>query len=192
MRRLRSPARKTSYSGTLRSSSPSIASEVSFSFFFFSKERKYTWKIFSLLKYITEEGDFLCIHFPINILFRSFCQKLNDCETDDDVAMCFLRSKEGFQKYLQYLVGQSQAESAVSDKTVHRFFRVTPQLFVCLFLFFCCTTVVQYLICLQCYFKAVIPLVFYYSVHLLAAFHCETKRTCGKFGISFIPFLLLL
>uniref|UniRef100_A0A667ZJT8 Obscurin, cytoskeletal calmodulin and titin-interacting RhoGEF a n=1 Tax=Myripristis murdjan TaxID=586833 RepID=A0A667ZJT8_9TELE len=37
--------------------------------------------------------------------------------------MRFLRSKEGFEKYLQYLVGQSEAESAVSDKTVHRFFK---------------------------------------------------------------------
>nr|XP_046264932.1 obscurin isoform X4 [Scatophagus argus] len=54
---------------------------------------------------------------------KTFLPKLNDCETDDDVAMCFLKSKEGFEKYLQYLVGQGQAESAVSDKTVHRFFK---------------------------------------------------------------------
>ncbi|XP_061150963.1 obscurin isoform X13 [Syngnathus typhle] len=54
---------------------------------------------------------------------RAFLPKLNDCETDDDVAMCFLKNKEGFEKYLQYLVGQSQAESVISDKTVHRFFK---------------------------------------------------------------------
>ncbi|XP_035527004.1 obscurin isoform X34 [Morone saxatilis] len=54
---------------------------------------------------------------------KAFLPKLNDCDTDDDVAMCFLKSKEGFEKYLQYLVGQGQAESAVSDKTVHRFFK---------------------------------------------------------------------
>ncbi|XP_042353421.1 obscurin [Plectropomus leopardus] len=54
---------------------------------------------------------------------KAFLPKLNDCETDDDVAMCFLKNKEGFEKYLQYLVGQSQAESAVSDKVVHRFFK---------------------------------------------------------------------
>ncbi|XP_061549134.1 obscurin isoform X5 [Phycodurus eques] len=53
----------------------------------------------------------------------AFLPKLNDCETDDDVAMCFLKNKEGFEKYLQYLVGQSQAESAVCEKTVHRFFK---------------------------------------------------------------------
>ncbi|XP_010790854.1 obscurin isoform X2 [Notothenia coriiceps] len=54
---------------------------------------------------------------------RAFLPKLNDCETDDDVAMCFLKNKEGFEKYLQYLLGQSKAESAVSDKAVHRFFK---------------------------------------------------------------------
>ncbi|XP_061588383.1 obscurin isoform X12 [Cololabis saira] len=54
---------------------------------------------------------------------KTFLPKLNDCETDDDVAMCFLKNKEGFEKYLQYFVGQSQAESAVSDKTVHCFFK---------------------------------------------------------------------
>ncbi|XP_050925918.1 obscurin isoform X14 [Lates calcarifer] len=54
---------------------------------------------------------------------KAFLPKLNDCDTDDDIAMCFLKNKEGFEKYLQYLVGQGQAESAVSDKTVHRFFK---------------------------------------------------------------------
>ncbi|XP_039875859.1 obscurin isoform X17 [Simochromis diagramma] len=54
---------------------------------------------------------------------KAFLPKLNDCDTDDDIAMCFLKNKEGFEKYLQYLVGQSQAESAISDKTVHSFFK---------------------------------------------------------------------
>ncbi|XP_072297836.1 obscurin isoform X16 [Eucyclogobius newberryi] len=54
---------------------------------------------------------------------RAFLPKLNECETDDDVAMCFLKNKEGFEKYLQYLVGQSRAEAIVSDKTVHHFFK---------------------------------------------------------------------
>lgn len=56
--------------------------------------------------------------------YRTFLPKLNDCETDDDIAMCYLKNKEGFEKYLEYLVGQNQAESAVSDKTVHQFFKV--------------------------------------------------------------------
>ncbi|XP_054889210.1 obscurin isoform X4 [Poeciliopsis prolifica] len=54
---------------------------------------------------------------------KTFLPKLHDCDTDDDVAMCFLKNKEGFEHYLQYLVGQSQAESAVSDKNIHRFFK---------------------------------------------------------------------
>ncbi|KAJ3594699.1 hypothetical protein NHX12_004006 [Muraenolepis orangiensis] len=54
---------------------------------------------------------------------RSFLPSLNDCVTDDDIAMRFLKNKEGFEKYLQYLVGQGQAESAVGDKAVHRFFK---------------------------------------------------------------------
>ncbi|XP_034038495.1 obscurin-like [Thalassophryne amazonica] len=49
--------------------------------------------------------------------------KLNDCDTDDDIAMCFLKNKEGFEKYFQYLTGQNQAEAAISDKTVHGFFK---------------------------------------------------------------------
>ncbi|KAM9845170.1 obscurin [Aulostomus maculatus] len=54
---------------------------------------------------------------------KAFLPKLTECDTDDDVAMGFLKNKEGFEKYLQYLVGQSQAESAISDKTVHLFFK---------------------------------------------------------------------
>ncbi|XP_053740014.1 obscurin isoform X13 [Synchiropus splendidus] len=54
---------------------------------------------------------------------RSFLPKLTECDTDDDVAMCFLKNKDGFEKYLQYLVGQSRAESALSDKSVHLFFK---------------------------------------------------------------------
>lgn len=65
-----------------------------------------------------------CIHFLTIVVLRAFLPKLNECDTDDDVAMCFLKSKDGFEKYVHYLVGQGQAESAVSDKTVHRFFKV--------------------------------------------------------------------
>lgn len=58
---------------------------------------------------------------------RIFIAKLNECETDDDIAMCFLKNKEGFEKYLHYLVGQDVANSAVGDRTVHRFFKVAPE-----------------------------------------------------------------
>ncbi|XP_030218591.1 obscurin isoform X3 [Gadus morhua] len=53
----------------------------------------------------------------------AFLPTLNECVTDDDIAMRFLRNKEGFEKYLQYLVGQGQAEAAVGDKAVHHFFK---------------------------------------------------------------------
>lgn len=72
--------------------------------------------------------DYHQMNFLHNFVCRTFFPKLSDCETDDDIAMSFLKNKEGFEKYLQYLVGQSLAESAVSDKIVHRFFKVT-QLF---------------------------------------------------------------
>lgn len=52
---------------------------------------------------------------------------LRDCDTDDDIAMHFLRNSEGFEKYLQYLIGQSQAESAISEKEVHQYFKVGLQ-----------------------------------------------------------------
>ncbi|XP_067291375.1 obscurin [Pseudorasbora parva] len=48
---------------------------------------------------------------------------LRDCDTDDDIAMHFLKNSEGFEKYLQYLIGQSQAESAISEKEVHQYFK---------------------------------------------------------------------
>ncbi|XP_051970786.1 obscurin-like [Xyrauchen texanus] len=48
---------------------------------------------------------------------------LHECDTDDDVAMHFLRNSEGFEKYLQYLIRQAQAESAISEKAVHQYFK---------------------------------------------------------------------
>ncbi|XP_016380464.1 obscurin-like [Sinocyclocheilus rhinocerous] len=48
---------------------------------------------------------------------------LRDCDTDDDTAMHFLRNSEGFEKYLQYFIGQLQAESAISEKKVHQYFK---------------------------------------------------------------------
>ncbi|KAL1248368.1 hypothetical protein QQF64_021686, partial [Cirrhinus molitorella] len=48
---------------------------------------------------------------------------LRDCDTDDDIAMHFLKNSEGFEKYLQYLIGHSQAESIISEKEVHQYFK---------------------------------------------------------------------
>ncbi|XP_063074257.1 obscurin isoform X4 [Engraulis encrasicolus] len=47
----------------------------------------------------------------------------SECDTDDDVAMHLLRNTEGFEKYMQYLVGQSQAEAALTEKTTHQYFK---------------------------------------------------------------------
>ncbi|XP_034146108.1 obscurin isoform X18 [Esox lucius] len=54
---------------------------------------------------------------------KSMLPKLKECDTDDDVAMRFLRSTEGFEKYLHYIIGQQKAEDAISDKTIHSFFK---------------------------------------------------------------------
>ncbi|KAJ8408221.1 hypothetical protein AAFF_G00264490 [Aldrovandia affinis] len=53
----------------------------------------------------------------------SLLPSLRECDTDDDVALRFLRNAEGFEKYLHYLVGQSLAEAAIGDKTVHQYFK---------------------------------------------------------------------
>ncbi|XP_029109266.1 obscurin [Scleropages formosus] len=53
----------------------------------------------------------------------SMLPSLSECETDDDVAMRFIKNAEGFEKYLKYLVGQMQAEAAISDKSVHQYFK---------------------------------------------------------------------
>ncbi len=41
--------------------------------------------------------------------------------------MHFLRNSEGFEKYLQYLIGKLQAESVISEKEVHQYFKVGLQ-----------------------------------------------------------------
>ncbi|XP_061109722.1 obscurin isoform X41 [Conger conger] len=57
--------------------------------------------------------------------FHSSCllPSLNECDTDDDVALRFLRNAEGFEKYLLYLVGQPLAEASIADKAVHHYFK---------------------------------------------------------------------
>ncbi|XP_053094487.1 obscurin isoform X5 [Pangasianodon hypophthalmus] len=53
----------------------------------------------------------------------SFLPGLQDCDTDDDIAMRFLKNTDGFEKYLQYLVGQAKAQAAISEKDVHQYFK---------------------------------------------------------------------
>ncbi|XP_009579708.1 PREDICTED: obscurin-like [Fulmarus glacialis] len=52
-----------------------------------------------------------------------FLRGLQRCDTDDDVAMCFIKHETEFNKYIQYLVGRVQAESIVVSKAVQDFYK---------------------------------------------------------------------
>ncbi|XP_055795289.1 obscurin-like [Salvelinus fontinalis] len=54
---------------------------------------------------------------------RSILPRLSECSTDDDVAMHLVKHAEDFQKYLQYMMGQTQAEACVTDKTIQQYFK---------------------------------------------------------------------
>ncbi|KAL8164797.1 UNVERIFIED_CONTAM: hypothetical protein K2H54_007083, partial [Gekko kuhli] len=58
-------------------------------------------------------------HFHSNTFFP----ELQKCDTDDDVAMCFIKNEGDFDKYILYLVGRIQAESVVVSKTVQEFYK---------------------------------------------------------------------
>ncbi|XP_072537299.1 obscurin [Salminus brasiliensis] len=49
--------------------------------------------------------------------------KLGQCTTDEDVAQCFVHYAPDFEMYLQYILGQSQAEACISDKNTQHFFK---------------------------------------------------------------------
>ncbi|XP_058876960.1 obscurin-like [Acipenser ruthenus] len=48
---------------------------------------------------------------------------LSQCDTDDDIAMRFIKNADGFEKYIQFLVGRSQAESVVNSRAFQDFFK---------------------------------------------------------------------
>ncbi|KAF5903930.1 obscurin isoform X3, partial [Clarias magur] len=86
------------------------------------------------LKHIDEESTPPEIRSHKDAIFRnigdigsfhssSFLPGLQDCDTDDDIAMRFLKSTEGFENYLQYLVGQAKAQATISEKDVHHYFK---------------------------------------------------------------------
>uniref|UniRef100_A0A8C3F909 Obscurin n=1 Tax=Chrysemys picta bellii TaxID=8478 RepID=A0A8C3F909_CHRPI len=54
---------------------------------------------------------------------NSFFPELQKCDTDDDVAMCFIKNEEDFDKYIQYLVGRIQAESVILSKAIQEFYK---------------------------------------------------------------------
>ncbi|XP_012590396.1 PREDICTED: obscurin-like, partial [Condylura cristata] len=54
----------------------------------------------------------------------SFLRELQACASDDDVAMCFIKNQEAFEKHLEFLVGRVQAESVVVSTPVQEFYKV--------------------------------------------------------------------
>ncbi|XP_010121152.1 PREDICTED: obscurin [Chlamydotis macqueenii] len=52
-----------------------------------------------------------------------FLRGLQKCDTDDDVAMCFIKHEAEFNKYIPYLVGRIQAEAIVVSKAVQDFYK---------------------------------------------------------------------
>ncbi|XP_045423418.1 obscurin isoform X23 [Lemur catta] len=59
----------------------------------------------------------------ISHFHSSFLQELQQCDTDDDVAMCFIKNQAAFEKYLEFLVGRVQAESVVVSTAVQEFYK---------------------------------------------------------------------
>ncbi|KAL6089773.1 hypothetical protein STEG23_015653, partial [Scotinomys teguina] len=59
----------------------------------------------------------------ISHFHSSFLKELQSCDTDDDVAMCFIKNQEAFEKYLEFLVGRVQAESVVVSTPVQEFYK---------------------------------------------------------------------
>ncbi|KAK0155208.1 Obscurin [Merluccius polli] len=50
----------------------------------------------------------------------SVLPRLSDCTTDDDVALHLLKQAEEFEKYIHYMVGQTQAEASVTEKAIQQ------------------------------------------------------------------------
>eukprot|EP00069_Balaena_mysticetus_P009489 bmy_20265T0 len=59
----------------------------------------------------------------ISHFHSSFSQELHNCDTDDDVAMCFIKNQAAFEKYLEFLVGRVQAESVMVSTAVQEFYK---------------------------------------------------------------------
>uniref|UniRef100_A0A8C4MIZ6 Obscurin n=1 Tax=Equus asinus asinus TaxID=83772 RepID=A0A8C4MIZ6_EQUAS len=59
----------------------------------------------------------------ISHFHSSFLRELQSCDTDDDVAMCFIKNQAAFEKYLEFLVGRVQAEAVVVSTAVQDFYK---------------------------------------------------------------------
>ncbi|XP_029444171.1 obscurin isoform X11 [Rhinatrema bivittatum] len=58
-----------------------------------------------------------------NFHANTFFPELKKCDTDDDVAMCFIKNVVEFDKYIMYLVGRIQAESVIVSQAVQEFYK---------------------------------------------------------------------
>ncbi|XP_062854790.1 obscurin [Trichomycterus rosablanca] len=54
---------------------------------------------------------------------RCVLPELSRCTTDDDVAQCFVSHAPDFEAYIQYIMGQAQAEACISEKNTQHFFK---------------------------------------------------------------------
>ncbi|XP_046522205.1 obscurin isoform X1 [Equus quagga] len=59
----------------------------------------------------------------ISHFHSSFLRELQSCDTDDDVATCFIKNQAAFEKYLEFLVGRVQAEAVVVSTAVQDFYK---------------------------------------------------------------------
>lgn len=71
-------------------------------------------------------GSDVSPHLTTDPLHDSFLKELHSCDTDDDVAMCFIKNQAAFEKYLEFLVGRVQAESVMVSTAVQEFYKVPP------------------------------------------------------------------
>ncbi|XP_030053285.1 obscurin isoform X2 [Microcaecilia unicolor] len=58
-----------------------------------------------------------------NFHANTFLPELKKCDTDDDVAMCFIKNMVEFDKYIMYLVGRIQAESVIVSQAIQEFYK---------------------------------------------------------------------
>ncbi|OCT75409.1 hypothetical protein XELAEV_18030588mg [Xenopus laevis] len=52
-----------------------------------------------------------------------FYPELKKCDTDDDIAMSFIKNEDEFNKYIMFLVGRVQAESVVVSDAIQEFYK---------------------------------------------------------------------
>ncbi|XP_048474365.1 obscurin [Rhincodon typus] len=70
----------------------------------------------------SKEKIFRNINEIADFHISTFLNDLLKCQTDDDIALCFIKNSDGFDKYMHYLVGQVQAESHITNPAVQDFY----------------------------------------------------------------------